>query len=102
MEVTTLTVEVSFADNTTRNIALAPFNIRSDSVSNFKSNVMQFNANVPTDFQQNFLSNDGASATNISAASITTTTSNVIFAKSAEYANRANTIVEEASENGDS
>lgn len=84
-----LTTEFSFDDDTQRLVTVGPFNPNSQAVSYFRAKVQQFNDNIPSDFQQNFLSNDGASCTGITAATVTTYEKTVLFAKSAEYASRA-------------
>lgn len=86
MTTSNLSAEFGFTDGTSKTVSFSPFNPNSNAVTNFKANVMAFNDSVSSGFQSAFLSNDGASATKIIAATVTTTSKEILFAKSAEYA----------------
>lgn len=89
MSYSALSAEFGFGDKTSRTVTFEPYDPSSSAVTNFKTNVINFNSTIPSAFQTTFLSNDGASCTGIINATIVTTDKTVIFAKSAEYATRA-------------
>ena len=68
----TLNLKFGFADETTRDVKIAPFATNAAAIQGAKSNVMAFNANDVPDIAGLLLSDDGASCTGIVGASVIT------------------------------
>ena len=80
-----LAVNFAFADGTSKVISAGPYDVNSDSVSNFKTRLQKFNAVDETtqkDFTNlvgKFKSDNGAALTGIKSATITVSQSTRIF-----------------------
>ncbi len=65
-----LKLTTSFADETTREVELGPFDASSTAVTNAKANIATFNNNIE-DLQGLYISEGNATCTGITAATVT-------------------------------
>lgn len=73
----TIKVKTAFADETTRELELGPFDAASTAISNAKANIKTFNENI-SDIAALYISDGGANCTGIIDATVTVETDDPI------------------------